>query len=100
MNKDGSGTAKKELKDMILFKRLNFMNQNFPFKNKFDIVFCRNVMIYFDNETKDQLVSKFHRYMLDKSWLFIGHSETLGRSNSNFTYIKPSTYLRGGSVSR
>lgn len=96
LNKDGSGTAKKELKDMILFKRLNFMDGSFPFKNKFDIIFCRNVMIYFDNETKENLVNKFHRYMLDTSWLFIGHSETIGRTNSNFKYIKPSTYIRSG----
>lgn len=96
LNKDGSGTAKKELKDLILFKRLNFMNDSFPFKNKFDIIFCRNVMIYFDNVTKETLVHKFHRYMLDKSWLFIGHSETLGRNNNNFKYVKPSTYVRIG----
>jgi len=100
MNKDGSGTAKKELKDMILFKRLNFMNQTFPFKNKFDIIFCRNVMIYFDNATKETLVNKFHKYMMDDSWLFIGHSETLGRTNSNFRYIKPSTYIRVGATRR
>ncbi|MBN2657249.1 MAG: protein-glutamate O-methyltransferase [Spirochaetales bacterium] len=96
VEKDGSATAKKELKDLILFKRLNFMNDSFPFKSRFDVVFCRNVMIYFDNVTKETLVNKFHRYMLDTSWLFIGHSETLGRNNSNFRYIKPSTYLRVG----
>ena len=89
MSKDGSGTAKKDLKDMILFKRLNFMNQTFPFKNKFDIIFCRNVMIYFDNATKETLVNKFHRYMMDQSWLFIGHSETLGRTNTNFNTLNP-----------
>ncbi len=100
MNPDGSGTANKQLKDLILFKRLNFMNQTFPFKNRFDVVFCRNVMIYFDNATKDNLVNKFHRYMMDTSWLFIGHSETLGRNNGNFRYIKPSTYLRVGAASR
>lgn len=93
---DNSVTAGKELKDLILFKRLNFMNDTFPFKNKFDIIFCRNVMIYFDNPTKDDLVGKFHRYMLNQSWLFIGHSETLGRNNSNFRYVKPSTYVRVG----
>lgn len=96
MNKDGTGTAKKELKDMILFKRLNFMNDSFPFNNRFDIIFCRNVMIYFDNITKETLVNKFHKYMMDQSWLFIGHSESLGRSNTNFKYIKPSTYIRMG----
>ena len=100
LNKDGSGTVKKELKDLILFKRLNFMNDTFPFKNKFDVIFCRNVMIYFDNATKENLVNKFHRYMLDISWLFIGHSETLGRTNRNFKYIKPSTYLRVGVLRR
>lgn len=94
LNKDGSGTAKKELKDVILFKRLNFMNSTFPFKNKFNIIFCRNVMIYFDNKTKENLVDKFHKYMMNQSWLFVGHSETLGRKNNNFKYIKPSTYIR------
>ncbi|MCP4159481.1 MAG: chemotaxis protein CheR [Deltaproteobacteria bacterium] len=94
MNEDGSGTAKKVLKDIILFKRLNFMNASFPFKNKFNVVFCRNVMIYFDNETKENLVNRFHQYMLDESWLFIGHSESLGRGNTNFKYVKPSTYMR------
>lgn len=95
-DKNGLFTAKKDLKDMILFKRLNFMNQTFPFKNKFDVVFCRNVMIYFDNQTKETLVNKFFNYMKNESWLFIGHSETLGRSNTNFRYIKPSTYIRVG----
>ena len=83
-----------DLKKMILFRRLNFMNQSFPFKGKFHIVFCRNVMIYFDNETKNALIEKFHRYMHNDSLFFIGHSESLGRNSDLFTFIQPALYRR------
>lgn len=90
----GMYSVSQDLKDIILFKRLNFMDQSFPFKNKFDLIFCRNVMIYFDNETKMKLVTKFHRYMQDDSYLFIGHSESLGRGSGLFQYIQPALYKK------
>lgn len=83
-----------ELKKLILFKRLNFMGESFPFKGKFHIIFCRNVMIYFDNETKLDLVAKFHRYMNDDGFLFIGHSESLGRGSGLFRYVQPALYRK------
>lgn len=81
-----------ELQKMILFKRLNFMSPTFPFQNRFHSIFCRNVMIYFDKETKEELVRKFHKYLLPAHYFFIGHSESLGRDNHDFHYIKPSVY--------
>jgi len=83
-----------DLKKMILFKRLNLMHDSFPFKGKFHFIFCRNVMIYFDNKTKMDLVEKFHRYLYNGGYLFIGHSETLGRGSSLFKYIKPALYQK------
>ena len=83
-----------ELKKLILFKRLNFMRESFPFKGKFHIIFCRNVMIYFDNETKLDLVARFHRYMYDDGFLFIGHSESLGRGSGLFRYVQPALYRK------
>lgn len=83
-----------ELKQVILFKRLNFMRPEFPFKGRFHIIFCRNVMIYFDAETKERLVTKFHRYMYDEGYLFIGHSESLGRGSGVFKYIQPAVYKK------
>jgi len=91
---EGMYAVTEDLKEIILFKRLNFMDQAFPFKNKFDLIFCRNVMIYFDNETKMKLVTKFHRYMQDESYLFIGHSESLGRGSGLFQYIQPALYKK------
>ena len=82
------------LKKMILFKRLNLMNEDFPFKGKFNMIFCRNVMIYFDKETKDKLVTRFYRYIENDGYLFIGHSESLGRETLFFKYIKPALYKR------
>lgn len=82
------------VKKMVLFKRLNFMRDSFPFKKKFHFIFCRNVMIYFDTETKLDLVAKFHRYLHDDGYLFIGHSETLGRGNELFKYVRPALYKK------
>jgi chemotaxis protein methyltransferase CheR len=82
------------IKDMVMFKRLNLMNNDFPFNGKFDIIFCRNVMIYFDTQTRNRLVERFHRYLQDGGYLLIGHSESLGRENGSFKYIKPATYRK------
>lgn len=83
-----------ELKSMILFKRLNFMDDHFPFRNQFQVIFCRNVMIYFDRETKNSLVHRMTRHLQPGCYYFIGHSETLGREAFDLEYVKPSVYRR------
>jgi chemotaxis protein methyltransferase CheR len=83
-----------ELKKLILFKRLNLMRPDYPFKGKFHVIFCRNVMIYFDNQTKLDLVAKLHRYIYDGGYLFIGHSESLGRGSGLFQYVQPAVYKK------
>ncbi len=86
----------RNIRDLILFKRLNLMRDEYPFKGKFDVVFCRNVMIYFDQQTRRRLLERFHRYMYPGSYLFIGHSETLGRDQTLFRYVRPTVYERTG----
>ena len=86
--------AKDHLKDIITFRRFNLMTEKFPFKYPFDFIFCRNVMIYFDPETQHRLVSKFYDCLPKDGHLFIGHSETLSRSNSNFKYVLPAAYRK------
>ena len=81
-----------KIKKPILFKRLNLMREDYPFKGKFDIIFCRNVMIYFDQNTRKGLLSRFHRYLHPSGYLFIGHSETLGRGTGLFRYLMPTVY--------
>ncbi len=93
---DGKYSVKTSLRNLILFKRLNLMRDTFPFKNKFHIIFCRNVMIYFDKETRETLISKYHRNLADNGILFIGHSETIGRNSSQFKYIIPAVYRKIG----
>ena len=72
------------------------MNSNFPFKRPFDIIFCRNVMIYFDRPTRDALVRRFYECTSPGGYLFIGHSETLGRGESPYSYIMPAVYKKRG----
>ena len=64
--------------------------EEFHFGEPFDVIFCRNVMIYFDNPTKEVLVGKFFRYISDGGYLFIGHAESLTGFEHPFKYIQPS----------
>ncbi len=91
---NGKYSVKSSLRNLILFKRLNLMRDTFPFKNKFNIIFCRNVMIYFDKETRETLISKYYINIIDNGILFIGHSETIGRNSSQFKYIIPAVYRK------
>lgn len=83
-----------QLKSMIMYRRLNLIAESYPFKNKFNIIFCRNVMIYFDKPTREALLARYSRYMVDGGYLFIGHSESLGRVAHDFDYVKPAVYRK------
>lgn len=88
-----SSVVKKDIKDKIIFKRFNLMD-SFPFKKRFHIIFCRNVMIYFDVETKNKLVNKFYDMMEPGGYLFIGHSESIDRNATRYNYIQPAVYRK------
>jgi chemotaxis protein methyltransferase CheR len=88
-------TVREKVKKLIMFRKLNLMRESFPFRRRFHMIFCRNVMIYFDTPTRMGLVERFHRYMEPGGYLFIGHSESLGRSNELFRYLKPAVYRKG-----
>ncbi|MBT0664726.1 protein-glutamate O-methyltransferase CheR [Geobacter pelophilus] len=94
-SKDFSGmvTVKEMLKRIIRFRRLNFKDATYPFSGKFDIIFCRNVMIYFDEAMKSQLLNKFHHYLAHDGHLFLGHSETMFASNQ-FSPVGITVYRR------
>ncbi|GJQ58722.1 MAG: chemotaxis protein methyltransferase [Candidatus Scalindua sp.] len=86
--------AKDHLKELITYRRFNLMTPKFPFKNPFDFIFCRNVMIYFDPETQQRLVSKFYDCLPKEGYLFIGHSETLAKRVTGFKYVQPALYQK------
>ncbi|SDE27687.1 CheR family methyltransferase [Desulfuromonas thiophila] len=92
---DGRMQVAETLRQEVTFRRFNLMNTSFPFKKPFQIIFCRNVMIYFDQQTRNALVQRFHRAMEPDGYFFIGHSETLGRDSALFRYIMPAVYQKG-----
>ncbi|HIJ89995.1 MAG: protein-glutamate O-methyltransferase CheR [Desulfobulbaceae bacterium] len=92
--KDGVWLVNDALKKQVTYRRFNLMNKQFPFKSPFQVIFCRNVMIYFDSETRDALVNRFHQFLEPGGYLFIGHSETLGRKQETFQYVMPAVYRR------
>ncbi|MCC6508266.1 MAG: hypothetical protein IT423_04115 [Pirellulaceae bacterium] len=84
--------VKNSLRDMIRFRRINFQDSQWPIQTKFDVIFCRNVMIYFDTETQRKLVERFASYLQPEGHLIIGHSETLSGINNNFELVGNTVY--------
>ena len=82
------------IKREVIFRKFNLMERIFPFKKKFHIIFCRNVMIYFDKQTKAELIKKFYDAMEYGAYLFIGHSESISRGESPLKYVMPSVYRK------
>ncbi len=78
--------VKESLKNLVTFKALNFFKDEFP--TNIDIIFCRNVMIYFDKIHQRRLIADFYKSINEKGYLFIGHSETLHSISEDFTYSK------------
>ncbi len=74
---EGKIRIKDFLKETIHFRRLNLKDADYPFKGKFDVIFCRNVMIYFDEDMRRHVLLMFHRFLSDGGHLFLGHSETM-----------------------
>ncbi len=99
MEKEGDREAelyvvKNEVKKLISFRRFNLMTNTFPFKRKFDVIFCRNVMIYFDKPTQQTLVNKYYDVLANGGYLLIGHSESLTGVDHKFKYIQPTVYKK------
>jgi len=86
--------VRKEVRDIVHFKRFNLMTATFPFKRKFDFIFCRNVMIYFDKPTQQTLINKFFNHLTPGGYLLIGHSESLTGVHHQFKYVQPTIYRK------
>lgn len=83
-----------ELRSLIRFRRLNFMDDDFGFREPFDVIFCRNVIIYFDRPTQERLLTKLVDNLASGRYIFLGHSETLLGLNLPLTQMAPSVYRR------
>ncbi len=83
-----------ELRDMVTFRRLNFMDGEFGLQEPVDIIFCRNVIIYFDRKTQETLLRHFARSLSLGGFLFVGHSETLFGMDVPLAQVAPTIHRR------
>ncbi len=81
-----------QIRDSVNFQWLNLMDSDFGFKEAFDIIFCRNVIIYFDKPTQDKLIEKLIYYLNPGGYLFLGHSESIFNNNLPVVQMAASTY--------
>ena len=82
------------IKKMISFRRFNLLEDAYPFKGRFDLIMCRNVMIYFDGPTKQGLLRRFHQYMDEGAYLLTGHAESLANFEHLFKRINVAVYKK------
>jgi chemotaxis protein methyltransferase CheR len=83
-----------KLRREVIFRKFNLMERVFPFRKKFHVIWCRNVMIYFDAPTKKALIDKFYDCTEQGGFLFIGHSETIARHETKYKYVMPAIYRK------
>ncbi len=91
--RDGHVKVRSELQDMITFKYLNLM-QDWPVQGPLDFIFCRNVMIYFDQDTQARLLQRMAALLKPNGYLFVGHSEALARHASSFQLVGKTIYRK------
>ncbi|TQV84317.1 protein-glutamate O-methyltransferase CheR [Exilibacterium tricleocarpae] len=90
---DDQAKVKPQLQKIITFKPLNLLNP-WPFSGPFDVIFCRNVVIYFDKDTQKKLFNRYADILADDGYLFIGHSESLHRVTDRFRSLGRTIYQK------
>lgn len=89
----GSCLITDDVRRLVRLARLNLL-ESWPMKGPFNVIFCRNVMIYFDRPTQQQLINRFWDLLEPGGFLFVGHSEGLSAINHKFRYMRPATYQK------
>jgi chemotaxis protein methyltransferase CheR len=87
---------KPEIRSLVRFGRVNLMEEPWPFRRRFDAIFCRNVMIYFDRDVQKYVLGKFAKHLKAGGLFFAGHSENLFWLGDSFEPIGGTTYVVGG----
>ncbi|MFD2611373.1 CheR family methyltransferase [Paenibacillus gansuensis] len=89
----GGYRIKQKLRQEVLFRPLNLIHP-FPFRRHFHVIFCRNVMIYFNAQLREDLLRRFYDRLAPGGYLFIGHSESLQGMDTPFKYVRPAVYRK------
>jgi len=89
---EGSARVRDELRQLVCFKRLNLLDQQWPMRGKFDFIFCRNVMIYFDKKTQHAILEKIAERLKPGGLLFVGHSESFHNTQDQFRICGNTVY--------
>lgn len=89
---DGSFQVIDRIRKMITYKQFNLMDR-ITAQRPYDLISCRNVMIYFEQETKNALIERFYDVTKEGGYLYIGHAESVGK-NTRYTYVKPAIYQK------
>lgn len=92
---EGKVRVSQELQNMVTFRQLNLM-EKWPMKDRFDIIFCRNVLIYFDKETQGRLVNRYCDLLEDHGRLLVGHSENLLKVTDKYSLLGKTIYKKNG----
>ncbi len=88
------------VRNEVVFRRFNLIQGRYAFRKPFHTIFCRNVMIYFDAETKRSVVRRLYEVTEEGGYLFVGHAESLDRSTCPYDYVRPGVYRRGSDWKR
>jgi len=91
---EGNYRVKASLRDNVTYRQLNLLEGEAPFQHPFNVIFCRNVMIYFDRPTQEELVNKLTRRLVPGGYLFVGHSESLTGIKHSLQLVRPAIYRR------
>ncbi len=83
-----------ELRRLVEFRRLNFMDADYGIAEKADAIFCRNVIIYFDRPTQEKVLQKLSHHLAPRGYMFVGHAETLHDMDLPLTPVAPALYRR------
>lgn len=85
---------KPEIRQKVSFQRLNFMNSSYSVRNENHIIFCRNVLIYFEKQTQEAVIKKLIRHLVPGGYLFLGHSETIFGMDLPLKTVGPTTFQK------
>jgi len=91
---EGQFRIKEKLRRKVTYTHLNLLAPGYPFTESFHIIWCRNVMIYFDRPTQEQLVAHLAKHLVPGGFLFIGHSESLTGIHHGLKTVKPAIYQK------